>query len=75
MKHLPRAYPIAFALLIAVLFSVGVWSIAESAVNGREPLSAAPSVQTASSAVAVRQKPRADFEWYEHAAIFVCPLH
>ena len=75
MKHLPLIYPIAFAALITLLTFAGVWSIAESAVNGQPGVAGQTLVGSSEPTRSTADVRSDDFEWYQQAAIFVCPLH
>ena len=74
MKHVPLIYPLSLALIVVVMFFAGVWSIAESAVNGNDIIAVESAVTTGPSRVSAAPPP-ATKDWYEKAAIFICPLH
>ena len=71
MKHILVIYPLALLVLIVFIFFTGAYAMAEAAVGEQlEPPPASSGPPEPESAAAV-----AGHEWYESAAIWVCPLH
>ena len=75
MKHMPLVYPLVFALVVLLTFFTGAYALAEGAVTGQSPTPAASSTGEGGRAEAGLQSPASGLEWYESAAILVCPLH
>ena len=59
MRDIPIVFPLAFAVLLVVIFFTSAFAVADGAV-GREAQAAEAG---------------AEYEWYESSAIWVCPLH
>ncbi len=70
MKNIPIIFPIALVVIIITTFFTGAYAIAEGAVRA-DDLNAS---QLATSSAADGDV-SADHDWYESAAILVCPLH
>ena len=71
MKNIPIIFPIALAVIIITTFFTGAYAIAEGAVRDDAPNAAQqPAAGTASDGDASREH-----DWYQSAAILVCPLH
>ena len=68
MKNIPIVFPISLAVIIVLTFFTGAWAISENALGSTQPVYAAADTPPASAA-----EPGED--WYERAAIWVCPLH
>ena len=66
MRHIPIAFPILFLLIIGVTFFAGAYAIAEGAALGQGDVATPEPDHSA---------PRDKLEWYESAAVLVCPLH
>lgn len=64
LKDVPLIFPFSFAVMALIIFFAGAYGVAESAVSDQ------PAVDSASSVAS-----SAEHDWYESAAIFVCPLH
>ena len=75
MKHIPFIFPLTLAVIVAVTFFASVWAVAESAVNGRRTVWAEHVAVLREATGAGALDGSADYEWYERAAIYVCPLH
>ena len=71
---MPLVYPLVFALVVLVTFFTGAYAIAEGAVNGQSPAPAASSGEGGRAGAGL-PSPATGLEWYESAAILVCPLH
>ena len=73
MKHLPKIFPIGLLTLLVSIVFVGAYALSENAITG---------VESAGAATANRFEEDTDgdfgdhvYDWYEDAAIFICPLH
>ena len=76
MKTIPIVFPFALAVIIVATFFTGAYAISEAALNGEGPV--AGDVLAASAGVTGTASPSADIadlDWFENAAILVCPLH
>ncbi len=73
MKYLPIEYRLFLVALLAFLFMTGIYAIADGASVQFDPQAgtggATGSSQTFTDAS------DSDLDWYQDAAIFVCPLH
>ena len=68
MKHIPIAFPLLFVLIIGATFFAGAYAIAEGAAVGQVQASVADG---GSSHI----ESEGELEWYQSAAVLVCPLH
>ena len=71
MRHLPKVYTLGFVALLAFLLMVAAYAVSESAVRGADgepPLAPAGDGRTDPRAAA-------QYDWYEDAALLICPLH
>ena len=76
MKNVPIIFPIALALIIIATFFTGAYAVSEAALNGGDILAGdSPAVSAGLSSPTQRQAASDDLEWYQNAAIFICPLH
>ena len=76
MKNIPIIFPIALAVIIVATFFTGAYAISEAALNGEGAV--AGDALAASAGVTYSAPPStntADLDWFENAAILVCPLH
>ena len=72
MKYLPIEYRLFLVALIAFLLMTGIYAIADGATMQLDGQVGTDSL-TSSSAFA--ESPSGELDWYQEAAIFVCPLH
>ena len=70
MKDIPIIFPIALVVIIFATFFTGAYAIAEGAVRDD-----ADAVQQHQDGTASDSDASGDHDWYEDAAILVCPLH
>jgi hypothetical protein len=68
MKHIPIAFPLLFLLIIVTTFFAGAYAVAEGAIAA--PVAAAPAGDSSERPASLDH-----LEWYESAAVWVCPLH
>ena len=66
MKYLPIEYRLFLVALIAFLFMTGIYAIADGA---------AVQLDGQVQAGSLSETPSGELDWYQDAAIFVCPLH
>lgn len=64
VKNVPLIFPFSFVVMALIVFFAGAYGVAESAVSDQ-----------AVADFAALEPPPAEHDWYENAAIFVCPLH
>ena len=62
MKDIPIVFPISLVVIVVIMFFSGAYAIAEGATGGPVAESNLPHVS-------------ADADWFQSAAIWVCPLH
>jgi hypothetical protein len=74
MKDLPIIFPIALVVIIVVIFFTGVYAISADAVKS-QPLGYAASLSVAGTGSASDEDVALETDWYQKAAIWVCPLH
>lgn len=70
MKNIPIIFPIALVVIIVATFFTGAYAIAEGAVRDSSSSAQQNPAGTASEGDTSR-----DHNWYQDAAILVCPLH
>jgi hypothetical protein len=70
VKDVPIIFPIALVVIIVATFFTGAYAIAEGAVR-EDPSSA----QQHPAGTASGGDVSGDHDWYQDAAILVCPLH
>ena len=74
MRDIPIVFPISLAIIVVMLFFTGAYAISANAVEGGGVYST-----PAGSALPVEQTTRdtggGEYDWYQQAALFVCPLH
>ena len=75
MKHIPIVFPISLLIIVAVTFFSGAYAIAEGAVNGQDGAIAGQIAAGPGPRGPAQQAPSGDHDWYQSAAIWVCPLH
>lgn len=71
MKNIPIIFPIVLVVIIVTTFFSGAYAIAEGAVRSD---GANPEQQTGADSSSGDASSRGH-DWYESAAIMVCPLH
>ena len=75
MKHIPKIFPISLLFIVVFMFFLGAYAVAENAVGE------ALVVETVSAYTAEGREETTDalfdsqVDWYEQAAVWVCPLH
>jgi len=76
MKDLPIIFPIALVALLVFVFFTGAFAISEGATTP-ERLATSEPISSAGTYVQLNPPTEGDieFDWYEDAAIWVCPLH
>ena len=77
MRDIPIVFPISLAIILAMLVFTGAYAISADAVDGGGVYST-----PAGSVLTVNAPPSAangaadgEYNWYQQAALFVCPLH
>ena len=70
MKDIPIIFPIALVVIIIATFFIGAYAIAEGAVRD-----STGSAQQLGAGSASDGGASPDHDWYQNAAILVCPLH
>ena len=75
MKDLPIIFPIALVVIVVLTFFTGIYAISEGAERDDAPILAASVVGTGSLVGSLGPGPTPEHDWYESAAIWVCPLH
>jgi hypothetical protein len=70
VKDIPIIFPIALVVIIIATFFTGAYAIAEGAVRDGTGAVQSSATDTASSGTT-----SGDHDWYQDAAILVCPLH
>ncbi|MDP6072009.1 MAG: hypothetical protein QGG34_10695 [SAR202 cluster bacterium] len=73
MKELPLIFPVSFLVILIAIFFTAAYAISEDALSGATPAYA--SAHEASVATGNSDDKTAENDWYQQAAIFVCPLH
>ena len=73
MKYLPIEYKLFLVALLAFLFLTGIYAIADGASGQLEVTSAKGNTLASSESIAGASTDGLD--WYQEAAIYVCPLH
>jgi hypothetical protein len=63
MKHVPIIFPLSFLVLLVVIFASGTYAIAEVAVTNNTDISS------------TSKAPTNGYDWYQSAAILICPIH
>ncbi len=71
MRDIPIVFPISLAIIVAMLIFTSAYAVSANAVAGQGVYSAAISP----GAVAERTERAEDYQWFERAALLVCPLH
>ena len=72
MKDIPVIFPLSLLVIVVLSFLTGAYAISEDA------LSEEPGVIAATAFVGPNEPGDAeslDHQWYQRAAIWVCPLH
>ena len=69
MKDFPIIFPIALVVIIVATFFTGVYAISADAVKS-QPLGHAASLSAGSEGGGGAER-----DWYQKAAVWVCPLH
>ena len=76
MRDIPIVFPISLAIILAMLVFTGAYAISADAVDGggmyATPAGSVVSVDTAAGA---NDAADGGYDWYQQAALFVCPLH
>ena len=72
MKDIPVIFPLSLLVIILFSFFTGAYAISEDALS-EEP--GAVSAAAAGESSASGDAGSLDHEWYQNAAIWVCPLH
>ena len=75
MKDIPIIFPIALAVIVVLTFFTGAYAVSEGAERDDAPILAASVVATGSLVGSLEPGPISAHDWYESAAIWVCPLH
>lgn len=71
MRHLPKVYTLGFVALLVFLVMVAAYAVSESAVRD----AAGEPSRVAAGDGGMEPRPAAQYDWYEDAAMLVCPLH
>ena len=75
MKHIPIGFPLLFLLIpSAPPYFAGAYAIAAGAVAGQGDVGARVADRSSRDGSDL-SAPRDQMEWYESAAVLVCPLH
>ena len=77
MRDIPIVFPVSLAIILAMLVFTGAYAISASAVEGGGVYSTpSGSVVTVSTvAGGANEASGGEYNWYQQAALFVCPLH
>ena len=75
MKDIPIIFPIALVVIVVLTFFTGAYAISEGAERDDPPILAASVVGTGSLVGSLEPGQALEHDWYESAAIWVCPLH
>ena len=76
MKNIPIIFPIALVLIMVATFFTGAYAVSEAALNGEDILAGKALAASAGLDPPAHEQPSSDdLEWFENAAIFICPLH
>ena len=73
MRYLPLEYRLFLVALLAFLFMTGIYAIADGATVQVDVEAGGGSAIASSDSFAIESA--SDLDWYQDAAIFVCPLH
>ncbi len=65
----------ALALIVLVTFFTGAYAIAEAAVNGEPSATPNQALLAPNHGYETSAEGSSQLDWYESAAIWVCPLH
>ena len=72
MRHIPIIYPISLVIMLILTFAAGVYAVAEGALEDIAPAYAATASAFESETVTGEAT---QHDWYEQAAVWICPLH
>ncbi len=77
MRDIPIVFPVSLAIILAMLVFTGAYAISANAVEGGGVYSTpSGSVVTVSTAAGgANDAAGGEYNWYQQAALFVCPLH
>ena len=75
VKDIPIIFPLSLLVILAFTFFTGAYAISENALEDQTPVYASsvaptPSADDSDPATAALKR-----QWFENAAIWVCPLH
>ena len=73
MKYLPIEYRLFLVALLAFLFMTGIYAIADGASVQLEAQAGTGTARASSGTFT--EASNSELDWYQDAAIFVCPLH
>ncbi len=71
LRQLPKIYTLGFVALVAFLVMVSAYAVSESALRRAEGSPA----QATSAGAGDWDAGAEHFDWYEDAALLICPLH
>jgi hypothetical protein len=74
MRELPIVFPISLAVILIAIFFTAAYAISEDALSETSPAYASTHEPLIASSGAASDS-AAETDWYQQAAIFVCPLH
>ena len=79
MRDLPIVFPLSLAIIVAMLIFTSAYAVSSNAVGGGPIYSGAMTpagiaTQNVQGSTAASDEAGA-YNWYQQAALFVCPLH
>ena len=76
MRELPVIFPISLVVLLIMIFFSGAYAVSEGATS-IQPVAHTASMAPTGTFDHLNPPPAGaeGFDWYEDAAIWVCPLH
>ena len=76
MRDIPIVFPISLAIILAMLMFTGAYAISADAVEGGGVYSTpAGNVLALDKPPGANEAADGEYNWYQQAALFVCPLH
>ena len=76
MRNIPIIFPVALVMIVVATFFTGAYAVSEAALNGDSAVAERALASSAGVEAPIGARhPDAGLDWYENAAIFVCPLH
>jgi hypothetical protein len=75
MKDIPIIFPIALVVIVVLTFFTGVYAVSEGAERDDVPILSASASGTGSLIGSLETDQALEHDWYENAAVWICPLH